>query len=193
MSIINVFPTTGTCLASSAVCATLRAAPTLTVPMFSSNGFIMTHIILDGNKAERQLPSILSSCASGYVPKLGSNAYSQCSGCVFAFNAFINAVCGSGFYLTGEGVIVTYNLFKNNGDMNDKSRTWADGLTMTCADGSLISSNQFVDNSGSGFAIGGGAGSLHVSNTVTQQAVQGFGGLVCITHYLDITALMYVI
>jgi hypothetical protein len=147
--------------------------------MFSSNGLILTHIILDGNKAERNKnPAIISSCQTQNTPKLGSNGYSVCSGCVFAFNAFTNAVCGSGFYITAAGVIVTYNVFRNNGDMNDAQRTWADGLTMTGADGSLISSNWMVDNSGSGLALGGGAGSLHVSNQVIMQSSYGFGGLV---------------
>jgi hypothetical protein len=143
--------------------------------MFSSNGFILTHIILDGNKAQRQ--GMVPACQTTSLPKPGSNGYSVCSGCVIAFNAFINAVCGSGFYFTGEGVIITYNLFRNNGDRSDVTRAWADGLTMTGADGSLVSSNKFIDNSGSGWVIGGGAGSLHVSNEVVMQSAFGFGGM----------------
>jgi len=165
----------GTCLATAAVCARLLAAPSLTVPMFSSNGFILTHIILDGNKSVRQ--GMVGSCATSTLPKPGSNAYSVCSGCVIAFNAFVNAVCGSGFYFTGAGVIITYNLFRGNGDFNDITKSWADGLTMTGADGSLVSSNQFIDNTGSNWVIGGGAGSLHVSNSVVMQGAYAFGGM----------------
>jgi len=166
----------GTCLATSAVCATLRAAPSLTVPMFSSNGFILTHIILDGNKIARQhLTSSL--CQTNTLPKMGSNAYSVCSGCPFVFNAFINALCGSGFYFTGAGIIMAYNVFKNNGDRNDVTRAWADGLTMTGADGSLVAQNQFVDNSASNWVIGGGAGSLHTRNEVIMQGAFAFSGM----------------
>jgi len=167
----------GTCqIGEGFPCATLRAHTSLAHPIIDAKFLELKWIIVDGNKASRR--HLASSCSHGADRTAGvSVRLSATSGAEFRGNAFVNAVCGAAVITSGSGILFQENMFGGNGDFNNATHAYADGLTMGVSEGSRLTRNLFVDNTRSGVSLGGGAAIQVDANIFIQKTSHAFAAL----------------
>lgn len=149
---------------------TLTAAASLNETMITAS---YTHdvniqgITIDGNKSRR-------TCVGNYA---GTNIhFDHVDNVLIDSITTRNAVCGSGFVISGNKVRITNSSFLSNGS-HHISNSWADGLTLLHCDDCTISSNSFIDNTDVSFVWGGGRNSVVDKNKFIQSGAISFAAV----------------
>jgi hypothetical protein len=122
--------------------------------LFASQIGGVRHMILDGNKAGREGSAAFAACQTNN--SVGFNALIYSDDITVEGNVIKNAVCGAGLVM-GRGhknAVIRNNVIKDNG-FHQRSRLWADGLTVADLSHSQIVDNLFVDNTDIDLILGG--------------------------------------
>jgi hypothetical protein len=154
----------------SAACAEFTADPNV----YAVSGFIKAisnsvtwdHIIINGNKANRYNSKAATQCRSG------QNVYGQSiafggNNITVTNSVFENALCGTGFYLTGgSNYTVTNNTVMSNG-VHDQQGLWSDGITGLELADSVITHNQIMNNTDVDMVLGACPNCIIQNNSFT--------------------------
>lgn len=140
------------------------------------------HLVINGNRDGRG-----GTVAHGHCAALDDNAYGfngsfLCSGCALRGSVSMNALCGTGFLVSGAGVTgvsIQNNTFAYNG-RHTTMNMWSDGLTVHDASASDFSGNVFIDNTDIDLIFGGCQGCTIRNNTVTHTADPAGGAFAAI-------------
>jgi hypothetical protein len=164
--------------------ATITALPglgeyLLTLPRFSPiNNLTITGIRFDGDRTHR---TVLSLCDGVNGP--GNVAILSGSGHVFQYSESSNALCATALNVAGSNMLITGNLFANNGanpypaDPPAGIRPWADGITLSFCPDSTVSGNTVIDATDVAIVSFQGTSCRIVNNIVRQPTQHAFAGI----------------
>ncbi len=107
-------------------CTILQALPSFYSPvsllstLFGVQDIWLERIVIDGNRQQRLESQTAYECANNVNNRnSGRNLFmEQCIRCTLANSIVANAVCASGFVLTGSDITVQNSIFLNNGEHN---------------------------------------------------------------------------
>ena len=142
---------------------------------------IFDHLILDGNRENRQATVAHDSCKYG-SNRLGFNSrMAECGDndpnhkCQFTYNFTRRALCGTGLEFGG-----TYGRIQGNAAFDNgvhETNLWADGLTINHNDYGIVNDNHLYNNTDVGLIIGGLKNGFIQSNWIQQRGVLAFAGM----------------
>jgi hypothetical protein len=157
--------------------AVLRARPALRGAMLvvsdSADGWELSNLVFDGNRANRLYAS---SCA-GYR---GAYTNIQARGTYWTIaNVQSNAtLCGTALEVKGAYYVIRNSDFRNNGTHGGAaSEPWADGVTLLTCDHGQVHDNHFLDNTDVDIVNGGGDACVIERNTIDHVAQYGYAGI----------------
>jgi hypothetical protein len=169
----------------SSICPVLRAGTSLNAlgGMFVGRAD-MYNVVFDGNRLARA--SLTSQCA--LTPAIGYNILQRSAAGAGGFQmqgcAVVNAVCGAGLYsqIIGglfSGAQIQSTLFRGNGDHNEQTKSWANGLHIgSYSNGFQAQQNYYTDNSDSHVAIDEPTSGVEVEeSTYVMQSSFAFAGI----------------
>jgi len=168
------------CTVDETQCAVLVAAPDLVAqwgPLFikSTSGVTLEHIVIDGNREARNASDATRRCQDGDNTYGFNVSVLECASCTVTDVVSTHAICGTGMVWIGADATIQHSAFRANGD--SATRIWSDGLTLLFAPRSVITENEFVDNTDVALIIGYGVGARLERNTVLQRTQPAFAGL----------------
>ena len=169
-----------TCTIDEAQCAVFVAAADLVAqwgPLLvqSTSDVTLEHIAIDGNREARSASEATRLCLDG-DNTYGFNAgVLDCARCTVSDVVSAHAICGTGLVWIGADATIEHSAFRANGDSD--TRIWSDGLTLLFAPRSVITDNEFVDNTDVALIIGYGVDARLERNTVLQRTQAAFAGL----------------
>jgi len=164
--------------------ATLKAQPDLNGPIIEvqgANGYVISELILDGNKANRAFYSECYNSGNHFPGQAGSNGFFSGNDYKLHHIDTINAMCGSGLQVKGNNFEVYSVYAARNGKMSSEApgieAPWADGITLERCDGGYVHDNNIVDNTDVGLFVFRGVNCSIQHNTITQTTRYAFEGL----------------
>ena len=132
----------------------------------AASGGSIDHVIINGNKDARLATAVVGQCQAGNTYP-GHNFISFAENFSVTNSVFKNAICASGFGYQGKnGIIIKKNTFAYNG-FHDVSMLWADGATLIDLKDSVVSENDFIDNTDIDLIFGGCENCVVSKNVVT--------------------------
>jgi hypothetical protein len=176
---LNIVIPGTTIIGPSSTRAHLIASSTLAAQMLMAHyidGFTLSNLRIDGNKDNRDT-GLCAQFNSG-DDNYGKNMRLIGNGFLLSNIISGSAVCGSGAEVQGSGFEITNSFFANNGYGAEMGGPWADGLTVWgCFGGGSIHDSTFSNNTDIDLIVGGGdTCSIH-NNTIFNNSVHAFGGL----------------
>jgi hypothetical protein len=171
---------TSACTGDETQCAVFIATPDFAAqwgPLLvqSTSHVTLEHIVIDGNRATRSDSEAARRCRDGDNTYGFNVSVLDCASCTVTDVVSTRAVCGTGMVWVGAGATIQRSAFRANGD--SATRMWSDGLTLLFAPWSVISDNEFVDNTDVALIIGYGVDARLERNTVVQRTQPAFAGL----------------
>jgi hypothetical protein len=147
----------------------------------NTNRVIFDHLVLDGNRANRQATTAKSLCQTtsnryGFNSRMAAcGGASSAERCEFTYNFTKNALCGTGLEFAGDYARIQGNAAYNNGV--EAAGLTADGLTIARNNNGIINDNHLVNNTGVALAVGAGRNSQIQSNWIQQNGVYAYAAL----------------
>ena len=168
------------CVDAPERCAILIAAPDLLADngllfVGSTRNVTLEHVVIDGNRAEREASIAARFCLNGRTTAGFNAAILECTNCRLEDVVSRNALCGTGMAWSGRGALIQHSAFVGNGDA--ASGMWADGLTLLYAPDSEVRLNTLVNNSDVALILGLAARSRIEKNYILQEAQPAFAGI----------------
>jgi hypothetical protein len=143
------------------------------------NFWEISHVAFDGNKFNRVQ---IESC---YHPNDetanvgGTNVIAKGFGFVIKYTEIVNAMCGSGLEVYGDGFQIYDNTIHGNGFSEGAGPygAWADGMTVGRCGGGVVWNNYLADNSDVDLIIGDGQNCTVRFNQVYHNVNYAFAGI----------------
>jgi hypothetical protein len=143
---------------------------------------VFDHLILDGNRDNRQATNAKQSCMAG-LNRFGFNSrMAECGDgdpnrkCQFTYNFTRRALCGTGLEFGGRHGRIQGNAAFDNGV--HEANLWADGLTIAHNDYGIVNDNHLYNNTDVGLIVGGMKYGFIQSNWIQQKyGVLAFAGM----------------
>jgi len=168
------------CTADDTQCAVFVASPDLVkqwgpLLVWSTADVTLEHLVIDGNRLARVNTAPTRLCLEGDNTFAFNASVIDCTNCTVNDVVSRNAVCGTGMVWVGAGATIQRSAFRSNGTA--AMGLWSDGLTLLSAPYSVVTDNEFTDNSDVALIIGYGVNSRVERNVVVQQTQPAFAGL----------------
>jgi hypothetical protein len=146
-----------------------------------THSVVFDHLILDGNRDNRQATNAKQACAAGQS-RFGFNSrMAECGDgdpnhkCQFTYNFTRRALCGTGLEFGG-----TYGRIQGNAAFDNgvhETNLWADGLTIAHNDYGIVNDNHLYNNTDVALIVGGLKYGQVQSNWIQQRGVNAFAGM----------------
>jgi hypothetical protein len=181
-------------------CATLLASPSPTacinnpaycIPGNTSSGgllqalgtrrAIFDHLIIDGNRANRQNTQAKTNCQNGTNVYGFNMRFQNCDGtssadrCELTYSFIRNALCGTGVEWSGNYGRIQGNAAFNNGVPT--TNLWADGITVLRNNNGIVNDNHTYNNTDVAMIFGEARNTQIQSNWIEQNGVYAFAAL----------------
>ena len=140
-----------------------------------ANNFVVSELILDGNKSNRTTSNkCLSPDPGQYAGSHGSNIIFNASGWTVHHVDTINAMCGSGLEAYGDNYEIYSVVAADNGFEGSK---FADGITLGRCDGGYVHNNGVFNNTDVGIVVFRGEDCTVRFNEIENTSRFAFAGL----------------
>ena len=147
------------CTLTNHGCAEFKASTSFVdeggILILNSEGSIVDHIVVNGNKTERRETTSGTECVAGNNA-FGHNIRITASSCALTGSVTQNTLCGTGCEVNGvkDNIVLWNNQVANNG-VHNLSGLWADGVTVHDAANSVFVKNDFLDATDVDLIFGG--------------------------------------